>query len=163
MLIRPATLNDLTYVVSLSKQESHALGFIPKMAYESAVTGIKTGKRWSNVCRDVLLICEENEDPVGFLLGGQGRIGKINQICLQPDARRFERGRALISHYVDASSQNGIQDFGCGCADDLESNQFWEAMGWLLLGQRFGKQDGWRETSDRRVNLYRYQINSLLF
>jgi hypothetical protein len=44
----------------LSKKESFSLGFIPKMAYEAAITGIKKGKRWSPVCNDnylyVLLI-----------------------------------------------------------------------------------------------------------
>ena len=54
--VRLATLQDLPYVISLSKKESSSLGFIPKMAYEAAITGIKTGDRWSNVCNDKLFI-----------------------------------------------------------------------------------------------------------
>ena len=38
---RQAILADVPYVVDLSKKENHCLGFIPKMAYTSAVTGIK--------------------------------------------------------------------------------------------------------------------------
>ena len=53
-IIRFADEFDLPYVVDLSKKENHALGFIPKMAYESAITGIKTGKRWSDICNDTI-------------------------------------------------------------------------------------------------------------
>ena len=59
-IVRQAVLADLPYVVSLSKKENHSLGFIPKMAYESAITGIKTGDRWSNVCNDKLFVIECN-------------------------------------------------------------------------------------------------------
>ena len=41
--MRAALIKDLRYVVSLSKKESFSLGFIPKMAYGSAITGEKTG------------------------------------------------------------------------------------------------------------------------
>ena len=54
--IRLAKEKDIPYVVDLSKKEQHALGFIPKMAYEAAVTGVKTGKRWSDVCNDKMFV-----------------------------------------------------------------------------------------------------------
>ena len=74
------------------KLESKSLGFIPNPAYLSAITGIKTGKRWSLICNDKLFVCECDGDLVGFCLASFGhkhtnvmtRQGKIAQICLLP-------------------------------------------------------------------------------
>lgn len=167
--IRAAKLEDLSYIVDLSKKESKALGFIPKMAYESAITGIKTGKRWSNVCNDRLFVCECNGDLVGFVLASFGkpqainRQGKIAQICLQEDARKIARGRMLLDAVLIYGLTIGCPAFNCGCADDLESNLFWLAMGWRLIGQRKGisHTNTWKQTSGRVINLYRYDPNDL--
>jgi len=96
--VRFAKLEDMPYIVSLSKKESVSLGFIPKMAYEAAITGIKSGDRWSNVCNDKVFVIECNGDLVGFCLASFGipnaisKKGKIAQICLQTDARKLLRG-----------------------------------------------------------------------
>jgi len=165
MKVRLAELNDLKYIHSLSKIESNALGFIPNTAYEAAITGEKTGKRWSNTCNDKLWLCEENGDKVGFLLMSFGRWSKVNQIAIQEDARRIERGKALIDAGMKHGQSRGIQDFACGCADDLASNQFWKGVGWKQLGDRKGisHKNTWKETSKRKVNIYHFQQNSLFF
>jgi len=163
-LIRFATIKDIPYILDLSKKENKSLGFIPKMAYEAAITGIKTGKRWSNVCNDRLWICENNDDLVGFCLASFGnplskeRKGKIAQICIQEDARKIERGKLLLSHVLGYGSSIGTNDFGCGCADDLPSNFFWKAVGWEYAGNRFGisHKNTFKQTSKRVVNLYHY-------
>ena len=134
MKVRLAEINDLKYIHSLSKTESNALGFIPNTAYEAAITGEKTGKRWSNTCNDKLWLCEENGDKVGFLLMSFGRWSKVNQIAIQEDARRIERGKALIDAGMKHGQSRGIQHFACGCADDLASSQFWKGVGWKQLG-----------------------------
>tara|TARA_R110002020_G_scaffold51408_1_gene145481 strand:- start:20 stop:517 length:498 start_codon:yes stop_codon:yes gene_type:complete len=165
MKVRLAEINDLKYIHSLSKTESNALGFIPNTAYEAAITGEKTGKRWSNTCNDKLWLCEENGDKVGFLLMSFGRWSKVNQIAIQEDARRIERGKALIDAGMKHGQSRGIQDFACGCADDLASNQFWKGVGWKQLGDRKGisHKNTWKETSKRKVNIYHFQQNSLFF
>jgi len=162
-LIRLATLLDIPYIVSLSKKESFCLGFIPKSAYEAAITSFKSGKRWSNTCNDKLFVCEENGDLVGFVMFSYGNPSKCNQICIQEDARLIERGQALLSAAIAHGNLCGIEDFACGCADDLPSNFFWKKMGWLKVGERKGisHKNTWKETSKRVVNLYRYQTNSL--
>lgn len=168
-IIRQATLKDLHYVVDLSKKENRALGFIPKMAYESAITGIKTGKRWSDKCNDKLFVCEINKDLVGFVLASFGnpfsnnRQGKIAQICLQEDARKLARGKMLLNAVIEWGKAIGTTAFNCGCADDLESNLFWICMGWTKVGSRKGisHQNTWKQTSDRLVNLYRYDPHDL--
>lgn len=162
-MIRQAKLEDIPYIVSLSKKESFCLGFIPKMAYEAAITGIKKGKRWSPVCNDKLFVCEENGDLVGFVMFSYGNPSKCNQICIQQDARLIERGKALLSAAITHGNLRGIEDFACGCADDLPSNFFWKQMNWIKVGQRNGisHKNTWKETSKRLVNIYRYQTNSL--
>jgi hypothetical protein len=162
-MIRSATIEDIPYIVSLANKESLCLGFIPKMAYEAAITGHKSGKRWSTTCNDKIFMCIENNDRVGFVMFSYGKISKCNQICIQSDARMLERGRALLSAAIAHGNLMGIQDFGCGCANDLASNFFWGQMGWVLAGERKGisHKNTWKQSSKRKVNLYRYQTNSL--
>lgn len=161
-IVRLAVLEDLIYIVSLSKKESKSIGFIPKMAYESAITGIKKGKRWSDKCNDRLFVIIANGDLVGFCLSSFGlanvrdRRGKIAQICLQEDARMLSRGKMLLDSVTKYAENRGTFNFGCGCADDLESNRFWKAMGWNFISQRRGisHNNTWKQTSDRKVNIY---------
>jgi ribosomal protein S18 acetylase RimI-like enzyme len=163
-IVRLAEINDLLYIVDLSKKESKSIGFIPKMAYESAITGVKKGKRWSDVCNDKIWVCENNSDLVGFCLSsfgtgiGADRRGKIAQICIQEDARQISRGRHLLAHVIIHGESIGCRSMGCGCADDLDSNFFWKAMGWKLVSQRKGisHTNTWKQTSDRVVNIYHY-------
>jgi hypothetical protein len=162
--VRFATIKDLPYIIDLSKKESQSLGFIPKMAYESAITGIKTGDRWSNVCNDRLWVCVVNGDLVGFVLASFGipnsiwKYGKIAQICLQVDARMMDRGRLLLDHVKQYGQSVGTLSFSCGCADDLPSNIFWQTMGWVKINERFGisHKNTWKQTSKRKVNIYRF-------
>ena len=165
-IIRFAKEDDLKYINHLSKLESKSLGFIPNPAYLSAITGIKTGKRWSLICNDKLFVCECNGDLVGFCLASFGhkhtnvmtRQGKIAQICLQTDARMLQRGRLLLDSVVDYGESIFTFNWTCGCADDLESNIFWKAMGWKKVGQRKGisSKNTWKQTSKRYINIYMY-------
>ena len=163
--IKLATLEDLKYITSLANKEGHAIGFIPKIAYEAAITGIKTGHRWSLTCNDKLWLAFENEDPVGFVLASFGKIVKVNQICIQEDARKIERGKMLLTTLQNYASKIGKYSFGCGCANDLESNIFWKAMGWQYVSQRNGIHfsNTWKQSSGRIVNIYRYYSQPTLF
>jgi GNAT superfamily N-acetyltransferase len=169
-IVREAIIKDIVYVVSLSKKESFSLGFIPKMAYEAAITGIKKGKRWSPVCNDKLFVCTVNNDLVGFCLASFGRrnaiyrTGKIAQICLQEDARKLERGKLLLNSVIEWGKKINTLSFSAGCADDLESNLFWLAMGWNKIGDRFGisHKNTWLQISKRKVNIYNYDPYSLI-
>ena len=163
-IIRFAELKDLPYIIDLSKKENYSIGFIPKMAYESAITGIKKGDRWSDTCNDRLWVCEINKDLVGFVLASFGRVnaiwkqGKIAQICLQTDARMMQRGKFLLDSVINYGKTINTLSFNCGCADDLPSNLFWQTMGWIKINQRNGisHKNTWKQTSKRKVNLYRY-------
>jgi hypothetical protein len=169
-VVRFSKIEDLNYIISLSKKENRSIGFIPKMAYESAITGIKTGDRWSNVCNDKLFVIECNGDLVGFCLASFGipnaitKSGKIAQICLQTDARKLLRGRLLLDTVVEYGKTQGTMAFSAGCADDLESNLFWQHMGWVCIAKRNGisHKNTWKQTSKRLINIYRYDPNDFL-
>ena len=162
-IIRLATIKVLKYINSLSQKESKSIGFIPNIAYEAAITGEKHGIRWSLTCNDKIWVCEENGDLVGFLMMSYGSVAKVNQICIQDDARLIERGRKLLDEGIKHGLSVGRDTFGCGCADDLESNLFWKAMNWYKVGERKGisHMNTWKESSDRKVNIYRYCYNGL--
>ncbi len=161
--IRIANLTDLIYVTSLANKEGNAVGFIPKPAYEAAITGIKLGKRWSPTCNDKLWIAEESGDRVGFLLASFGDITKVTQIAIQEDARKIERGKMLLTALESYANSIGKYSFGCGCADDLESNAFWNAMQWEFVSQRKGVHFETKLSSKRIVNLYRHHSQPTLF
>jgi hypothetical protein len=168
-VIRFAKIEDLRYIVDLTKKETASIGFIPKIAYEAAITGMKIskpGKRWTDVVKDRLWVCECNGDLVGFVLASFGRIsgmvktGRIAQICLQTDARMMQRGRMLLDAVIAYGNKRGTLAFRCGCADDLPSNIFWQTMGWQKIGDRFGMshQNTWKQTSERKVNVYKFDL-----
>ena len=163
-IIRFAEIKDLPYIVDLSKKESLSLGFIPKVAYESAITGIKNGDRWSETCNDKLWVCECNGDLVGFVLCSFGQVnamwkyGKVAQICLQTDARLMQRGSLLLDAAIKYGEKVNTLSFNAGCANDLPSNIFWSTMGWINIGCRKGisYKNTWKQTSNRIINIYRY-------
>lgn len=168
-IVRQAMLLDIPYIIDLSKKENNCIGFIPKMAYEAAITGLKTGKRWSDTCNDKLYVIECNGDLVGFVLASFGRInnigkiGKIAQICLQTDARLMDRGRILLQSVIEHGKTVGTLRWGCGCADDLPSNIFWKTMGWTKINDRFGisHKNTYKQTSSRVINIYRYDQSDM--
>ena len=84
-MIRNAKLEDIPYIIALANKESFSLGFIPSPAYNAAITGHKTGKRWSTTCNDRIFVCVENGDLVGFVMFSYGKISKCNQICIQEE------------------------------------------------------------------------------
>jgi GNAT superfamily N-acetyltransferase len=166
MQVRQAKISDISYILSLGKKEFKSIGFIPRMAYEGAINGVKIGKGWQITCNAKLFVITENGDPVGFCLSSFGRPkanirkGNITQICLQEDARLIKRGRALLHHVIKYGETLGVADWSCGCADDLISNFFWQSMGWVQVGQRKGKDfRTQRATSERIINIYMHSTH----
>lgn len=169
MIIKRATLEDLKYIESLAKKESQSIGFIPKVRYEAAIIGKRIREAAQPNCNDKLYMCFEDNEPVGFVLGSSGKkskgaIAKVSQICIQEDARLLERGKGLLNAFTWDCENRGIFDFQCACADDLDSNLFWKAMGWELIGQRKGRHysNTWKDSSGRIVNLYMFRKNNLI-
>lgn len=121
MVIKKATLADLKYIESLRRRESEAVGFIPIQRYEMEIKGERHGD---------IYVCSENTDLVGFVYATHNLAGitHIQQIAIQDDARRLDRGKAL----VEAVTRGTDWLLSCRCAADLDSVNFWQAIGFEL-------------------------------
>src|ERR1700733_11163795 len=81
LIVRTSKASDLKFVDKIQKENSHAVGFIQKTIWSKYVYG---GER-----NFIVLICEMNLDPVGYVLITPGRgtesYGKIQQIAVRQD------------------------------------------------------------------------------
>ena len=125
ILVRTSTVADLLVIDKLQKENSYAVGFVPNTYFEKEVYG--------GIKNSILLICECNNDPVGYiyLTPGKGayKYGKIQQIAIRDDARRLHYGTALIDVCRQFCEEFGRKGFTLRCRVDLESNAFWKALG----------------------------------
>ena len=125
-MLRRAILADLPAIDGLRAKNWAALGFLPLSVYER---GCPPTTR-----RDYLTVIEENADIVGFIYGTLGHhVGHIIQCCIREDARRFERGSNLVHSFEGYALQHGMTETSCRCRIDLESNLFWEVLGYLPI------------------------------
>ena len=115
-------MSDIFYIDDLRKKNSEAIGFIPKVRYEMEINRERHG---------TILVYEENADLVGFIYATHNQAGvtHIQQIAIQEDARRLERGALL----VEAAKKERDWLISCRCAADLESVGFWQAIGFQFL------------------------------
>ncbi len=114
----------LRYVESLQSKNSDELGFLPRRVFEQ---GTEAGRLFLGLL---------NGEPCGYILAGSGYRGLLRcpQVCIQYDARRRLYGAMLVA----AVEQYG-ESIGCfrrvvRCGSDLESNAFWESVGYSLVG-----------------------------
>lgn len=126
--IRLATVEDLPYVIALSKKFSNQIGFLPRPAVE-----------WY-LANNRVTLALENGDPCGFLLGRthhrwQRLQRPITQAAIALDAQRRHHGLALVQHVIQMASLAGQSAIQCMVRDDLESNEFWAAAGFVRIGQ----------------------------
>jgi ribosomal protein S18 acetylase RimI-like enzyme len=150
-----ATLADLQYLDWLRKKEGDAVGFIPMQRYEMEVRGERRGS---------LYLAWDNGDPTGFIYAthsGRG-VTHIQQVAIQEDARRMERATLLVNAARDDGLARHTWLLSLRCADDLEANDFWRALGFTLEAERLdpksvmapGKEKRARNDKGRRINLW---------
>ena len=156
LIVRNAREIDIIFIDKLQKENSYAVGFIQRTIWDKYVFG---GER-----NFVVFICEKNNDTVGYVLVTPGKgvnsYVKIQQIAVRDDARRLDYGSALISvvrDFCETFQRNGAT---LRCRVDLESNKFWEALGFTKYGVwEKGKINhvGFRASDD--INLWRIELN----
>jgi GNAT superfamily N-acetyltransferase len=157
--VRTAIEKDLPFIDKLQKENSYAVGFVPNSYFEKAVfQGIKNS---------ILLICEKNDDLVGYVYITPGRgihsYAKIQQIAVREDSRRLDYGSALL--YVVKDFCNTFERIGVTlrCRVDLESNKFWKALGFSMYGvwaKGRINHSGFKASND--INLWRIDLNDKL-
>jgi len=154
--VRTSTIKDMLLIDKLQKENSNAVGFIQKTIWENYVFG---GER-----NFVALICEANNDAVGYVLITPGKgaytYAKIQQIAVRNDARRLHYGTALIDVCRQFCVQFHRIGFTLRCRTDLESNHFWRNLGFTQYATwEKGKINhvGFKASND--INLYKIDLN----
>ena len=161
--IRRASLEDLKYLDWLRKKEGDALGFIPMQRYEMEVNGERHGS---------IYLTWDNGDPTGFIYATHSGRGTthIIQAAVQEDARRMERASLLVDAVVADGQKRRSWLTSLRCADDLDSNHFWEALGFTLEQEgvwpktpvALGKAKRAINARGRRINIWQ-RVESGLF
>lgn len=156
LIVRTSTFNDMKLIDKLQKENSYAVGFIQNTIWEKYVFG---GER-----NFVVLICEVNNDAVGYVLITPGKkpysYAKIQQIAIRNDARRLYYGKALLDvcrQFCETFNRSG---FTLRCRQDLESNSFWKSLGFQIYGTwEKGKINhvGFKASDD--INLWKVELN----
>lgn len=156
LMVRTSTIKDWLFVDKLQKDNSFAVGFIQHTIWEKYV--------WGGERNFVVLICEMNNDPVGYILitPGHGAMtyAKIQQIVVRNDARRLDYGTALLHVAQDFCEHFGLRGFTLRCRTDLESNYFWRALGFTQYGtwaKGTVNHVGMKASND--INLWRIDLN----
>jgi GNAT superfamily N-acetyltransferase len=159
LTVRTATVKDKAFIDKLQKDNSYAVGFIQSTVWDKYVFG---GER-----NFVVFICEKNDDMVGYVLLTPGRkaysYAKVQQIAVREDARRLDYGSALIAVVRDFCNMFDRMGVTLRCRIDLESNNFWKALGFSLYGVwEKGKVNhvGFKASDD--INLWRIDLNDQL-
>jgi GNAT superfamily N-acetyltransferase len=128
--VRTASILDAPLIDKLQRENSYAVGFIQRTIWDKYVFG---GER-----NFFVLIVEANADAVGYCLVTPGRgvnsAVRIQQIAVRQDARRLKYGSALLQVIREFCAENGRSGARLRCRADLESNYFWQSLGFRCYG-----------------------------
>lgn len=123
--VRTAVVDDASFIDKLQRENAYAVGFIQRTIWDKYVFG---GER-----NFFVLLCEANNDPVGYTLVTPGRAPdsfvRIQQIAVRDDARRLQYGSALLDVIRRFCNEHQRRGARLRCRSDLESNRFWQALG----------------------------------
>jgi len=158
--VRTSTIKDLLILDKLQKENTNAIGFIPKTYFEKSV--------WGGQKNSVVLICEANADAVGYVYITPGfhlKHAKIQQIAIRNDARRLQYGTALVDCCRQFCEQFQRIGFTLRCRVDLESNKFWQSLGFEKYGiwekGKLKKTSRMKASND--INLWKIELNNKIY
>ena len=119
-----ATQDDLAEMDALRRSEQEAVGFVPMSKWE-----------WHIKHRpNTLITMRENGDMVGYIYWTAGLpVAAIQQLVIRSDARRFERGSALVAKAIKVMEHPARYGVTCRCRSDLEAILFWPAIGFEIV------------------------------
>lgn len=159
LAVRNSNIADWFFVDKLQKENSFAVGFIQRTIWDKYV--------WGGERNFVVLICEKNTDPVGYILitPGHGAMtyAKIQQIVVRNDARRLDYGTALLTVARRFCERFGLKGFTLRCRTDLESNFFWRALGFTHYATwEKGRINHVGMKASNDINCWRIDLNSTI-
>lgn len=128
-IIRVGKPEDFLYIDTLRKKEGNALGFIPKDVYLSVLENRRIANRDRHHYQ-CISITEDNGQNTGYCMYSfAGQVTDIFQIVIQNDARRWHRALMMVNKVEEESIKLQKAGIKCRVAIDLESNLFWEGIG----------------------------------
>jgi hypothetical protein len=155
--VRLATADDLPFVDSLQKMHGDRVGFLRMKALEGKLRA-----------EQILIACQvppvpslaeggtagggTGGTPVGYVIAQDRYLkredcGIVYQMNVMPGRQRGFVGATLLKAVFDRAAY-GCRLFCCWCAQDIEANRFWEAMGFVPLAYRAGSE------KKRRVHIF---------
>ena len=129
--IRAGTPEDFRFIDDLQAKHKRQIGFM----HEKTIRG--------KIALGHVLVAEDGaKRRVGYCIGcdryfKRDDVGVIYHMNIAPDAQRGYVGAALLKAMFDRAAY-GCKLFSLWCAQDIEANQFWEAMGFVPLAFRAG-------------------------
>ncbi|MBC7784992.1 MAG: GNAT family N-acetyltransferase [Burkholderiales bacterium] len=177
--IRPATMDDLPFIDQLQKKHTKQVGWMPTKQLEGKIAaghvliaemnwpqshgGTENNEESERACEETHLnnsssvsLCLRGQ-PLGYVIGNdqyfkRDDVGIIYQMNVLPGKQRGFIGATLLKAMFDRAAY-GCRLFCCWCAQDIEANKFWEAMGFVPLAFRTGsRQKGPKGTA--RVHIF---------
>ena len=112
------------------REDAHCIGWMPWQFYEHH----DEHGRLITVIRD--------GDVVGFCCWDLERLSgqaQCMQVWVRKDARMIEHGRALVDRVNRDAWRLGARSLRLWCAEDLDANRFWRALGFNAETMRNGK------------------------
>jgi hypothetical protein len=153
--IRPGTIDDLAFIDGLQKIHTKQVGFMPTKQFEGKIGAghvliaeeVASGQLpvASDSGGSGTVLATNNSQlatSVGYCIGNdqyfkRDDVGIIYQINIAEGKRRSLVGAMLLKAQFDRSAY-GCRLYCCWCAQDIEANRFWEAMGFVPLAFRTG-------------------------
>jgi hypothetical protein len=146
--VRVATARDLTFLDALQSMHRHMVGGFPKQQMEAYVSGGHVLVAESVVgCQPSVSPLTTNNSqlattPIGYCIAkdqysGRDDCGIVYQLNVMPVRQRHLIGATLVKATLERAAY-GCRLFSCWCAQDLQANYFWEALGFMPLAYRAG-------------------------
>jgi hypothetical protein len=157
--VRPGRIDDLPFIDALQRAQTKQVGWMPTKQIEQKLAsgqvliaeeedspqrhgGTEAG---SNLERASVSPCLRGEkSPVGYVIASdryfkRDDVGIVYQLNVVPGKRRSLVGATLLKAQFERSAY-GCRLYCCWCAQDIEANRFWEAMGFVPLAFRAGSR-----------------------
>lgn len=131
--VRAAVPEDMGFIDELQKMHSHMVGWMPRKQIEG------------NIEAERILIAEDHAgNPIGYSIARdqymkRDDVGIVYQVNVLPLKHRHLVGATLVKTVLERAAY-GCRLFSCWCAQDIQGNYFWEALGFIPLAFRTGSR-----------------------
>lgn len=132
--IRTAKKKDIGTVIRITKENEHY--------WSPEVDGAEALDRVLARPDNVFLVCERDNDVLGFIIGSwDGARAIIHKLSVKPDAHGLGIGRELVDRAIEDFKKSGAPTVGVTAADgsrtdEEDSTGFWKKVGFEPIPAR---------------------------